>query len=68
MDMSDEKDSVERDEINKNDDVKLTDFDELSEEIEKTNRKEQDGLESDKLDTYERYQIEITDLLKRIDI
>ena len=54
MDFSDEKDSVERDEISKNDDVTLTDVDEKSEEIDKINKKEQDGLESDKSETDER--------------
>ena len=66
VDMSDEKDSVERDEISKNDDVTLTDVDEESKEIDKMNKKEQDGLESDKEETDEREQIEIPELLKRI--
>ena len=47
VDMSGEKDSVERDEISKKYDVTLTDVDEESEEIYKINNKEQDGLESD---------------------
>ena len=38
-----------------------------SEEIDKINRKEQDGSESDKSETDERDQIEIPGLLKRID-
>ena len=38
--MSDEMDSVEGDDIHKNDDVTLTDLDEESEEIDKTNIKE----------------------------
>ena len=59
MDISDEKDSVERDEISKNDDVTLTDVDEKSEEIDKINKKEQDGLESEKSETDKRDQIEI---------
>ena len=42
--MSDEKDSVERYDIHKNDDVTLTDLDEEYEEIDKINRKEEDGL------------------------
>ena len=37
VDMSDKKDSVERDDINKNDDVTLTDVDEEPEEIDKIN-------------------------------
>ena len=57
VDMSDNKDSVERDEISKNYYVILTDADEESEEIEKINKKEQDGLESDKLETDEGEQI-----------
>ena len=57
VDMRDEKQSVERDEISKNDDITLTEVDEESEEIDKTNKKEQDGLESDKWETYEREQI-----------
>ena len=65
--MSDERDSVERDEIHKDDDVTLIDIDEESEEIYNINRKEQDVLESDKSETYERYQIEISDLLKMFD-
>ena len=44
--MGDEKDSVERDEIHKKQDVTLTDVYEESEEIYQINRKEQDGLES----------------------
>ena len=66
--MSDEKYYVERYEIHKNDDVTLTDVDKESEGIGMINRKEQDGLESDKSETDERDQIEISDLLKRIDI
>ena len=54
MDISDEKESVERDEISKNDDVTLTDVDEKSEEIDKINKKLQDDLESDKLEIDER--------------
>ena len=65
--MSDEKDYVERDEIHKNYDITLTGFDEESEEIDKINRKEQDGLESEKSETYERDHIEISDLMNRID-
>ena len=65
--MSDERDSVERDEIHKNDDVALIDIDEEYEEIYNINRKEQDVLESDKSETYERDQIEISDLLKMFD-
>ena len=42
--MSDEKESVEIDEIHKNYYVKLTDVDEEYEEIDKITRKEQDGL------------------------
>ena len=42
--MSDEKDYVERCDIHKNDDVTLTDLDEEYEEIDKINRKEEDGL------------------------
>ena len=41
--MSDEKDSVEIDEIHKNDYLTLTDVDKESEEIYKINRKEQYG-------------------------
>ena len=55
--MSDEKYSVERDEISKNDDETLTGFDEEYEEINKIDKKEQDGLESEKLVTDEREQI-----------
>ena len=65
--MGDEKDSVERDEIHKKQDVTLTDVYEKSEEIYQINRKEQDGLESDKSETDERDQIEIPGLIKRID-
>ena len=43
VDMSDEKDSVEIDEIHKNDYLTLTDVDKESEEIYKINRKEQYG-------------------------
>ena len=39
VDMSDEKDSVERDEISKNVEETLTDVDEESEEIDNTNKK-----------------------------
>ena len=39
----------------------------LSKEIEKINRKEKDGLESDKSETNQRDQIEISDVLIRID-
>ena len=46
--MSDERDSVERYQISKNDEKTLTDVDEEYEEIDKINNKEQDGLESDK--------------------
>ena len=67
VDMSDEKDSIEIDEIHKNDDVTLTDVDEEYEEIDKINRKKQDDSESEKSETDERDQIEIIDLLKRID-
>ena len=45
--MSDKKDSVERDDINKNDDVTLIDDDEESEEIDKTIGKQQEYLESE---------------------
>ena len=65
--MSDKKDSFERDEISKNDDVTLTDVDEEYEERDHINKKEQDGLESDKSETDEREQIEIQELLKSID-
>ena len=65
--MSGERDSVERDDIHKNDDVTLTDVDEESDEIDKINRKEQDALESEKSETDERDQIEISDLLKMMD-
>ena len=65
--MSYEKESVERDDIHKNDDVTLTDVDEEYEEIDNINRKEQDGLESEKSETDELYQIEISDWLERID-
>ena len=66
--MSDEKGSVERYDIHENDDVTLTDVDEESEEIDRINRKEQYGLESEEPETDERDQIEIPDLMKRIDI
>ena len=66
--MSDEKGSVERYDIHENDDVTLTDVDEESEEIDRINRKEQYGLESEESETDERDQIEIPDLMKRIDI
>ena len=39
----------------------------LSKEIEKINREEQDGLESEESQTDERDKIEISDLLIRID-
>ena len=41
--MSDEKDSVEGDDIHKNNDVTLTDVDQEFEDIDKINRKEQAG-------------------------
>ena len=44
VDMSDEKDSAERDEISKNDEETLADVDEESGEINEINKKEQDGL------------------------
>ena len=65
--MSYEKESVEGDEIHKNDNVTLADVYEESQEIDKINRKEQDGLELDKSETNERDQIEISGLLKNID-
>ena len=67
VDMNDEKDSAETDEISKKDEKTLTGVDEESEEIDTINEKEQDGLESDKSETDERYQIEIPELLKIID-
>ena len=67
VDMSDEKDSIEIYEIQKNDDGTQTNVGEESDEIQKINRKEQYGLESEKSETDGRYQIEISDLLKRID-
>ena len=48
MNISYEKDSIETDEISKNDDVTLTDVDEESEEIIDINKKEQDGLDKEK--------------------
>ena len=45
----------------------MTDVDEESDEIDKINRKKQDGLEPEKPETDERDQIEISDLRKRID-
>ena len=65
--MSDEKDSVEKDDISKNDDVTLTDVDKEFQEIVQLNRKEKYGLESDKSETDEREKIEIPELLKMID-
>ena len=44
LSLSDEKDSVERDEISKNDDETFPDVDEESVEIDKINKKEQYGL------------------------
>ena len=44
VNMGDEKESVERDDINKNDYVTLTDVDEESDEIGHINRKEQGVL------------------------
>ena len=44
VDISDEKESVERDEIHKNDDVTLNDVDKESGEIDYINRKEEDAL------------------------
>ena len=66
--MNDEKEYVERDEISKNDGETLADVDEESKQIDKINKNKQDDLESDKSETYERYKIEIPELLKRIDI
>ena len=42
--MSDENDSVEKDDISKNYDVTLPDVDEESGEIDQINKMEQDGL------------------------
>ena len=53
--------------ISVNDDVTTTDVHEESDEIDKINRKKQDGLEPEKPETDERDQIEISDLRKRID-
>ena len=65
--MSDEKESVEIDEIHKNYDVKLTDVDEEYEEIDKITRKEQDGYNQKNQKNNERDQIEISNSLKIID-
>ena len=65
--MSDYKYSAKIDEISKNDEETLTGVDEEYEEMYQINEKEQDDLESEKSETDERDQIEISELLKRVD-
>ena len=69
----DDKESEEKNQISKIDEEKIIEDKEimnlkiLSKEIEKINRKEQDGLKSDKSETDERDKIEISDVLIGID-
>ena len=49
IDMSDDKDSAERDQISKNDEETLTDVDEESDEIDQIGERKENDLESEKL-------------------
>ena len=65
---SDEKNQISKiDEETKIEDKEITKLQTLINEIEKINRKEEDGLESEKWETDEKDKIEISDVMIRID-